>query len=88
MFIFADEHKTIIIMDTSKPKKVQLNADVVEKLKNANSLEELKEIAAKEGYELSDEQLEEVAGGGNETWMCIRDWSCATQTIKPGPPIV
>ena len=60
MFIFADEHKTIIIMN-----KVQINAAVADKLKKANTLEELKGIAAMEGYELSDEQLEGVAGGGD-----------------------
>ena len=73
-------------MDTLKQNKEQLDAAVADKLKEAKSLEELKEIAAKEGYELSDEQLEGVAGG--DTWICIRDWSCSTQTIKPGPPIV
>ena len=50
-------------MDTLKQNKKQLEEAVANKLKEAKSLEELKEIAAKEGYELSDEQLEGVAGG-------------------------
>ena len=50
-------------MDTLKQNKEQLEEAVVNKLKEAKSLEELKEIAAKEGYELSDEQLEGIAGG-------------------------
>ena len=71
-------------MDTLKQNKEQLEEAVVNKLKEAKSLEELKEIAAKEGYELSDEQLEGIAGGVS----CPRDYSCITQTIKAGPPII
>ena len=70
-------------MDTLKLNNGQLEEDVTDKLKEAKSLEELKEIAAKEGYELSEEELEGIAGG-EESWICIRDWSCATQTT-PGP---
>ena len=44
-------------------KKEHFEETVVNKLKEAKSLDELKEIAAKEGYELSDEQLDGVAGG-------------------------
>ena len=65
-------------------KKEHFEETVVNKLKEAKSLDELKEIAAKEGYELSDEQLEGIAGGIS----CPRDYSCITQTIKPGPAII
>ena len=50
-------------MDTLKQNKKQLEEAVANKLKEAKSLEEVKNIAANEGYELSDEQLEGVAGG-------------------------
>ena len=52
-------------MDTLKQNKKQLEEAVANKLKEAKSLEEVKNIAANEGYELSDEQLEGVAGGGD-----------------------
>lgn len=64
-----------------------LSPEQQEKLKAAKSLEEMEQIAAEEGFELSDEALDGIAGG-EQPWVCIRDWSCATQTIKPGPPIV
>ena len=74
-------------MDTLKLNNGQLEEAVTDKLKEAKSLEELKEIAAKEGYELSEEELEGIAGGDGP-WICVRDWSCAQQTITPGPPTV
>ena len=43
--------------------KGQLSEALANKLKEAKSLEELKEIAAQEGYELSEDQLDGVAGG-------------------------
>ena len=52
-------------MDSLKQNKKQLEEAVANKLKEAKSLEEVKNIAANEGYELSDEQLEGVAGGGD-----------------------
>ena len=64
-----------------------LTPEQQEKIKAAKSREELEAIAAEDGFELSDEALEAIAGG-EHPWVCIRDWSCATQTIKPGPPIV
>ena len=64
-----------------------LTPEQQEKIKSAKTREELEAIAAEDGLELSDEALDGIAGG-NEQWTCIRDWSCATQTIKPGPPIV
>ena len=72
-------------MDTLEQKNKQIDEALAKKLEGAKSLEELKEIAAKEGCELSDEQLEGIAGGNQR---CPRDWSCITQTIAPGPPIL
>ncbi|MBR3314246.1 MAG: Nif11 family protein [Atopobiaceae bacterium] len=39
-----------------------------EKLRNVSSPEELLELAKKEGFDLSDEQLEGVSGG--DSWAC------------------
>ena len=44
-------------------KKEHLEETIANKLKEAKSHDELKEIAAKEGCELSDEQLDGIAGG-------------------------
>ena len=44
-------------------KKEHLEETIANKLKEAKSLDELEEIAAKEGCELSDEQLDGIAGG-------------------------
>ena len=44
-------------------KKEHLEETIANKLKEAKSLDELKKIAAKEGCELSDEQLDGIAGG-------------------------
>ena len=41
-----------------------LTAEQIEKVKNCKSNEELLELAKKEGFELSDEQLAAVTGGG------------------------
>ena len=50
--------------------KGQLNEALANKFKQAKSLEELKEIAAQEGYELSEDQLDGVAGGNcPDLWM-------------------
>ena len=43
------------------------NPELQEKLKACTSVEELVALAEKEGMELSDEQMEAVAGGG---WTC------------------
>ncbi|MBO4905825.1 MAG: hypothetical protein J5486_02165 [Bacteroidaceae bacterium] len=51
-------------METSKEQK----------LKDAKSLEELKKLAEQDGCELSDDQLDGVAGGEG----------CGPLTIKPG----
>ena len=50
-------------MDTLEQKNKQIDEALAKKLEGAKSLEELKEIAAKEGCELSDEQLDGIAGG-------------------------
>ena len=67
-------------MGTLEQNKEQLEEAVANKLKEAKSLEELKEIAAKEGYELSDEQLEGVAGGLGGV--------CPSREIKAGPEVL
>ena len=59
--------------------KGQLSEALANKLKEAKSLEELKDIAAQEGYELSEDQLEGVAGG-----ICINDYGCHALTMEPG----
>lgn len=64
-----------------------LTPEQQDKIKNAKTQEELDAILDEEGLELADEVLEGIAGG-ERPWICSRDWSCATQTIKPGPPIV
>ena len=74
-------------MDTTEQKKEQLDEALANKLKEEKSLDELKENCVEKGCELSDEELDDIAGGKDQ-WICIRDWNCATQTIKPGPPIV
>ena len=66
-------------------QKKQIDEALAKKLKEAKSLEELKEIAAQEGCELSDEQLEGIAGGKVRR---PRDYSCITLTIGPGSPLL
>ena len=75
----ADKEETMDFKD--------LTPEQQEKIKSAKTREELEAIAAEDGLELSDEALDGIAGGDGQ-WICIRDWSCSTQTIKPGPPIV
>ena len=50
------------------------NPEFQEKIKSANTIEQLAVLAKAEGVELSDEQLEAVAGGD---WVCD-DKSCST----------
>lgn len=45
-----------------------LSPELQEKAKNASSPEELLALAKAEGFDLSDEQLESVAGG--KDWLC------------------
>lgn len=48
-------------------------------------MEEIREIAAEAGCELSDEELQGAADGGK---ICPSDRSCSIFTIESGPPIV
>ena len=46
------------------------NPELQEKLKSAKTPEDLLELAHEAGYELSDEELDGIAGGG---WDCFPD---------------
>jgi hypothetical protein len=48
-----------------------LSAEQKDKLKEAKSLEEIEEAIEEEGYELSDDQLDAIAGG---EFGCPRDY--------------
>ncbi|MGI6220906.1 MAG: Nif11-like leader peptide family natural product precursor [Coriobacteriales bacterium] len=48
-----------------------LSPELQEKARNCTTPEELLELAKNEGYELSDEDLEAVAGG--RKWNCLSD---------------
>ena len=53
------------------------NPELQEKLKEAKTPEELLAIAKEEGFELSDEALETVAGGNDWcSWICahVKCW--------------
>lgn len=50
-----------------------MNPELKEKARACHSAEELLELAKEEGMELSDEQLEAVAGG---EWCQQYDWTC------------
>ena len=43
---------------------MELTKELKEKLENAESKEEEKKIIEKDGMELTDEEMEQVAGGG------------------------
>ena len=47
------------------------NPELQEKLKSAKTPEDLLELAHEAGYELSDEELDGIAGGGD--WDCFPD---------------
>ena len=47
------------------------NPELQEKLKSAKTPEDLLELAHEAGYELSDEELDGIAGGGG--WDCFPD---------------
>ena len=56
------------------------NPELQEKLKNAQTTEDLIALAREEGIELSDEQLEAVSGGGKwlgKCWSYCKDHYCA-----------
>ena len=48
------------------------NPELQEKLKSANSFEELLALVREEGYELSDEQIEGMSGGSAK-WINCHD---------------
>ena len=53
-----------------------ISPEVMEKAKTCGSAEELIELAKSEGIELSDEQLQAIAGGTNSAWDDIRGKEC------------
>ena len=53
-----------------------LNPELLEKAKACETPEELLALAKEEGYELTDEQLEAVAGGIDTDWMCLSVVTC------------
>lgn len=53
----------------------ELNPELQEKAKTCNTPEELLELAKETGYELTDEEMEAVAGGRKWGEPC-NDWIC------------
>ena len=68
-------------------KPENISPELKEKLRNAKSMEELREIAAEASCAFSDEELKEVVGGEGP-YICVRDWSCSEKTIDSGPPSI
>ena len=56
----------------------ELTPELQEKLKECKTPEELIELAKREGYELSDEQIESISGGKGR-------WSGDCEGFKPKP---
>ena len=56
-----------------------LNPELLEKAKACETPEELLALAKEEGYELTDEELEAVAGGIDTDWVCLTVVTCADQ---------
>ena len=56
----------------------ELTPELQEKLKECKTPEELIELAKREGYELTDEQIESISGGGGR-------WSGDCEGFKPKP---
>ena len=52
-----------------------LSSEMQDKVKACKTAEELLELAKTEGYDLSDEDLEAIAGGGSWDDSCD-DWDC------------
>lgn len=49
-----------------------LTAEQKERVKSCTSAEELLALAKEDGYELTEQELEAVAGGGEHSWDCFR----------------
>ena len=62
-----------------------LSAEQMDRLKAASSFEEMEEVVAEEGFTLSDEQLDAIAGGGG--YSCPDHGGCSRKRIEPGPGI-
>ena len=54
-------------------KDMNISPELREKAKACKTPEEVLELAKKEGYKLSDEEMESISGGGwTQTFSCIR----------------
>lgn len=62
-----------------------LRSEQKDKLKTAKSLEEIEAIVEEEGLELSDEQLDAIAGGNID---CPKDYCCPPYLHEQGPFIL
>ena len=62
-----------------------LSSNQKDKLKAAKFLEDVEKIAEEEGLELSDEQLDGIAGGNIE---CPKDYCCPSYLSEQGPFIL
>lgn len=60
-----------MVMDKREELFDKLDDGLKERVKAANTPEELLMLLKEAGYELSDEELEGIAGGGN--WDCFPD---------------
>ena len=56
-------------------ENMDISPELREKAKACKTPEELLALAKKEGYKLSDEEMQAIAGGGN--------WSCASDVYVP-----
>jgi predicted ribosomally synthesized peptide with nif11-like leader len=57
-----------------------LSPELCEKVKACTSPEELLELAKKEGYKLSDEEIEAVAGG---SFWCLTQTGDSREDVDP-----
>ena len=62
-----------------------LSPEQQERAKACKSPEELAALAEKEGFELTDEQLDGIAGGFIE---CPKDYCCPSYLHEQGPVIL
>ena len=59
-----------------------LTPELKEKALACKTPEELLALAKEEGYELTDEELESIAGGMECSWYCLKVVSCSN-VAKP-----